>query len=83
MITAKEARERFNNSELIAFLKKEGQVAVERALEKNCCGASFSLYDAPSKMSRSGIATVAKKFFEGLEYKVSISADNKTIYLEW
>lgn len=83
MITAKEARERFNNSELITFLKKEGQTAVEKALAKNCCGASFSLYDAPSKMSRAGVATTAKEFFEGLEYKVNISADNKTIYLEW
>lgn len=83
MITAKEARVLFESSDLVVYLKEQGHNAVARSAERGCCGTSVSLLDAPSRMSRPCTADIAKKIYESYGYKVSTSADSKTVYLSW
>lgn len=83
MITAKEAREQFNNSELIQFLKNVGDIAVREDLAAGRCSSSFSIYNAPSGMTRAATAEVAVKFYSSLGYNASVGSNNTTIYLDW
>jgi hypothetical protein len=83
MITAKEAREQFNNSKLIQFLKKVGDKAVKEDLAAGRCSSSFSIYDAPSSMTRAATAEVAVQFYSSFGYNASAGSNNTRIYLDW
>ena len=83
MITAAKAKEQFNNSTLIKFLDKTGDDAVKKSIARGCNGASFSIYDAPTSLSRPATADVAINYYESLGYSASVGSDKKTIYLNW
>lgn len=83
MIKASEAKELFNNSNLIKFLDEVGDKAVQEACRKSKNCTSFSIYDAPTLLNRKATARAAYNYYVSLGYSADFSADYHTIYLSW